>query len=123
MKTKKETKRDALYERITAHGKKVNAIFGTDHDPITLCKKLRQIENKMTAANTDYCNGAIDSDDWDIKTEIVRHALIKLLKNKIPIYINGDPRGYALKLQPEHAGNLITDWGGYGLLAPDLTND
>ena len=123
MKTKKETQRDALYERITAHGKKVNALFRTDHDPIELFKKLRRLEKKMTAANVAYCNGAINGDEWDIKTEIVRNALIKLLGAEIPIYINGDPRGYALQLPPERAGDLITDWGGHGLLAPDLTND
>jgi len=36
-----------------------------------------------------------------------------------------DPRGYALKLDDEwtraNAPHIHRDWGGYGILAPDLT--
>lgn len=34
---------------------------------------------------------------------------------------NLDPRGYALKIDPEKGGvvGLMTDWGGYGILAPE----
>lgn len=34
------------------------------------------------------------------------------------VFINGDPRGYALKIQPEHAADLPKDFGGYGIIAP-----
>jgi hypothetical protein len=50
-------------------------------------------------------------------------------------FINQDPRGYALKLSDDYVKGfnnardaqgkprLYTDWGGYGILAPDLSND
>jgi hypothetical protein len=45
--------------------------------------------------------------------------LTKLMDNAEGLFINLDPRGYALKVTPDAAGDLPTDWGGYGLLAPD----
>jgi hypothetical protein len=45
--------------------------------------------------------------------------LQRLMENAPGLFINGDPRGYALKVQPEHADDLPRDWGGYGLIAPD----
>ena len=35
------------------------------------------------------------------------------------LIINGDPRGYALKIEPEYSNDLHTDWGGYGIVAGD----
>lgn len=54
------------------------------------------------------------------------------IRNKsplIPVFINLDPRGYALKIDDEWMranqgkwgdDNLTTDWGGYGLIAPEI---
>lgn len=43
----------------------------------------------------------------------------------VPVFINLDARGYALKIKDEymleHGLNLHRDWGGYGIIAPDLT--
>jgi hypothetical protein len=49
-------------------------------------------------------------------------------------FVNGDPRGYALKLDPEapqveglpsakaliESARLHRDWGGYGILSPEI---
>ncbi len=44
----------------------------------------------------------------------------------VPVFINRDPRGYALKIDDhymrEHDAALHQDWGGYGIIAPDLSN-
>jgi hypothetical protein len=43
----------------------------------------------------------------------------------VPVFINRDPRGYALKVSSETVKafnlDLPTDWGGYGIIAPDLS--
>jgi hypothetical protein len=36
-------------------------------------------------------------------------------------YCNGDPRGYALKIDLQVGEELHRDWGGYGIIAPDLS--
>lgn len=121
------TKHDRMYARIKKHGEQLNTIFNTQHDPIELCKKLRRIEAKQDRANTDWCNGEITREQHDVIEAKTRKAVVKLLGDQPPLYINFDPRGYALKIDDgimrEQGYQLMTDWGGYGLIAPDLTND
>lgn len=63
----------------------------------------------------------LDSDDDDARQDAaVIDKIARILGYRpVGLFVNGDPRGYALKVQPEHAGDLRKDWGGYGLLAPD----
>ena len=123
---KKLTQQQAMYDRIERHGQYLNIIFKTQYEPIALCKKLRIIEAKQDKANCDYCNGDITGAQHELITERTRSAVNNLLgPNGLDIiYINSDPRGYALKIQTEDAQalDIPTDCGGYGLLAPDLTN-
>lgn len=43
----------------------------------------------------------------------------------VKVFLNGDARGYALKIHDsyvkEHNLKIHTDWGGYGIIAPDLS--
>lgn len=39
------------------------------------------------------------------------------------VWFNGDPRGYALKVDLRDGETLHRDWGGYGIIAPDLSDD
>lgn len=123
----KPTKKERMYRRIQKHGEQLNAIFKTPYAPIELCKKLRRIETKQHKAGEDYCNGYIDSEQFDKIKIDTRTKLVKLLGDSVPVMINGDPRGYALKIDDsiirERDLDIMTDWGGYGLLAPDLTED
>ena len=45
----------------------------------------------------------------------------------VPIFLNGDPRGYALKIPDDYVRdndlNIHRDWGGYGIIAPDLADN
>jgi hypothetical protein len=45
-------------------------------------------------------------------------------KGRVPVFVNLDPRGYALKIDEawmrKHNPALSRDWGGYGLLAPEI---
>jgi hypothetical protein len=123
----KTSKAARMAARIENHGQKLNAIFNTGLDPVTLCKKLRRLEAKQTWASEDYCNGVIDDDQFEIIKTRTRDAVIKILGTKVPVYINSDPRGYALKIDDQVVRDLQLDiprdWGGYGLLAPDLSQE
>ena len=55
---------------------------------------------------------------------------LELILGKLPpgFFVNGDPRGHALKIDPENNlgalliadAGLHTDWGGYGILSPEI---
>jgi hypothetical protein len=121
------TKKDRMCQAIQKHGEKLNTIFNTGINPIDLCKKLRRIEAAQDRANVNYCNGTIDSDQFDAQREKTLVAVKKVLGGKIPIYINSDPRGYALKIDDQIVRDqnidIMTDWGGYGIVAPDLSEE
>lgn len=76
----------------------------------------------------DYCNGNIDEDHYDKATQRTMHKLDLILhfyRDNIPVFINSDPRGYALKIDDSYIrdNNIVIerDWGGYGLIAPDFS--
>ena len=83
------------------------------------------------------CNGEISEE----KAEKQAAAIEKQVRNLLPrlahydnngvksnFFINGDPRGYALKMHEKAAGMLegitgkrpYTDWGGYVILCPEF---
>ena len=147
------------YEAIEAHGKNLLAIFpnATEKDPVSLCKKLRRLESKASRITTDYCNGDFDAGENGEKLDAALDAILAKVnailgntnKNPIPVFINRDPRGYALKIQdawmtqcreqwdrqiakqgkkaigPSYWAllRLHRDFGGYGILAPEITGD
>jgi hypothetical protein len=59
--------------------------------------------------------------------------LVSKALGKLPpgFFVNRDPRGYALKIDPDNKlGTLLikdaglhTDWGGYGILSPEINGD
>lgn len=130
------------HEAIRRHGETLLAAFpnATEKDPITLCKKLRRIETTAHRGATDYCNGELTSDGWDRLSSRMLARVGGLLGldaaglQMAHVFINGDARGYALKLDSDgdwfkdwqanryktQQPPLYTDWGGYGILAPDL---
>lgn len=132
------TKREKMYKDIKTHGERLNIIFDTGLDPVTLCKKLRRLEVKAHKLAEDYCNGenGVNSDNWDNKCQLILTKVFKVLKINVDksffrdkecaIFLNGDARGYALKIQSEYVSvnklNIYRDFGGYGILAPDFSN-
>jgi len=89
--------------------------------PHGLYKKLRSLEARAHRITTAECNGTIDEDKADKQLKTIKQQANKLLK-VTTLFINGDPRGYALKIKEEEAKELgiYTDWGGYGILAPQF---
>jgi len=134
------TKKQRQAEQIKAHGENLLAIFpnATERDPIALCKKLRRMEAKAQAIALRLCNGPEypgGYDEVDALTGAILEKVNAILgntgKNPVPVFVNRDPRGYALKISSEwtfaycqQTGRRIySDWGGYGILAPEITGD
>jgi len=122
------TKKQKMYQNILAHGNNLNAIFNTGIEPIELCKKLRRLELKAHKIALDWCNGenGIDSENIDSYTQPILNKVYSILgTEKYNILFNGDCRGYALKISDktvrENKLQIHTDWGGYGILAPDFS--
>ena len=114
-----------MYENILKHGENLNKIFKTGIEPVTLCKKLFRLENKAHRLSTDYCNGVIDCEQWEELTQTILNKVVKILgaENDYNFFVNGDARGYALKMFPDFVKDkkIFIDWGGNGIIAPDFT--
>lgn len=75
-----------------------------------------------------YCRSVQPELDWRAVITFVEKALGKLPPG---FFVNGDPRGYALKIDNENpagralieAVKLHTDMGGYGILSPEIDGD
>jgi hypothetical protein len=114
-------------QAIQLHGENLNRIFNTGLKPIELCKKLRRIQGALEGPILNYCNGdyGITSEQLDNRIDKALDRLDKILNfrtRNIPVFVNRDPRGYALKIDDEyiriHKIAIYRDWGGYGILAP-----
>src|SRR4051812_7144434 len=130
--TKGTARKQGQRERIEEHGRRLLAIFpnAKEQDPYKLCVKLRRLEAKAAALALRGCNGP----EWDHEgeQEAAYDAVLadakKLLGNDgkryIPMFINRDPRGYQLKINDkwmaETGWPLERDWGGYGIIAPEI---
>jgi hypothetical protein len=133
-------------EAVRRHGETLLAAFphAIERNPVNLCRKLRRIEAAVSKPILDYTNGdnGVTQDDLDHACQmalIKTGTLLGLDRGGIAmagLFVNRDPRGYALKLndeadwfqhwQNERRANglpaIHTDMGGYGILAPDLND-
>ena len=138
-------KHERMYQQIEKHGADLNAIFNTGLDNVKLCKKLRPLELKANRAATCLCNtNTLDrleltrqeertsikqatEEEQDAFFNAILDKVDKILNFKaqnIPVFINHDPRGYALKIKSEyvkdHNLQIYQDWGGFGIIAPEF---
>lgn len=120
---------DAQRTAIEKHGRKLLVIFphATERDPVKLCKKLRRLEETAHKFAERLCNGpefGSEEEQDAVKTHIL-DKVYDLLGDGPPVFLNQDPRGYALKIRDEHARGLdiYKDWGGYGIIAPEIGKD
>lgn len=137
-------KKERMYAQIEQHGANLNAIFNTQYDNITLCKKLHRLEVKAHNATTALCNTNTlnwmqHPQPWTLKQtseeeqdkffDKIRASLVKILGKEAEkaLIINFDPRGYALKIGPayinERGLKIYQDWGGNGILAPEFDGE
>lgn len=87
-----------------------------------LYKKLARLEQQANHICTMECNGDIDPELSESKLDKIEQKVKELLPNVKTFFINGDPRGYSLKIKEQEARELgmHQDWGGYGILSPDF---
>jgi len=119
-----------VQERVIRHGNHLKTIFGIEGDPISLCRKVRRLEGEASKLAENYANGEVTEEIYTLKTNDVLSRLDKILhfkKKGIPVFMNGDPRGYALKIEESYVSSkqldIERDWGGYGIIAPDLSRN
>lgn len=89
---------------------------------LAVWRKLRRLEGEASRMAVGLCNGDIDYDKADDITEQITHKVAAIFGRPIPgFFINRDPRGYALKLEPGSVPYpLVEDWGRYQILAPTV---
>lgn len=117
-------------EAIRQHGLNLLDLFprATEGDPVKLCKKLRKLEGKAAALALRQCNGPEFASEEALESqyEAILHQVNGLLCNRaVPVFINRDPRGYQLKIECGYMQphvRLHRDWGGYGIIAPEINS-
>jgi hypothetical protein len=85
-------------------------------------RQLRRLEATAHSAALRACNVGLSEDEQDKVAFAVTRGVEKVFGRPVPgFFINWDPRGYALKLQPKSVPYpLHSDWGGYQILAPEI---
>jgi hypothetical protein len=118
---------ERMYQQIQAHGEKLLKLFpnALQRDAVKLCKQLHTLEMQAHKHAEDCCNGYIEGETEEKKdAALLKRLHVILGKTDIPVFLNGDPRGYSLKIKDEYMRkndiDLYHDWGGYGILAPDF---
>lgn len=109
-----------------AHIENLAKIAGIDNwEAEKLYYRLCRLEAKAHRLAEWGCNTGEETTSQDDKIEA---KIQKLFNGKLNgFFINGDPRGYSLKIKEEARKeyeakgiNLYSDWGGYGILAPEF---
>jgi hypothetical protein len=117
-------------EKIMRHGLRLARIFPDATKiggPITLCKAVHRLEAEAHRLAERECNEPLPEGYAEKKTASILKRLDAILGFKalgIPVFVNGDPRGYALKIEDAyvkaHGLEIERDWGGYGIIAPEF---
>ncbi len=94
---------------VVEHGQNLLDVFpgATERDPVALCKKLRRLERKGAALALRLCNGPdfpggyAEADQIDDAIMAKVDALLDFTGAGLKVFLNRDPRGYALELGDE----------------------
>ena len=126
------TPRMEMYARIKKHGEDIKKIFSlpADTDPIKLCKSLRRLETKAQKIQEIHGNGKYEEAARE-EAQLMNKLKNLLMPDSTPeeflkfgIFLNTDPRGYALKIPDnivkQNNWTIHKDWGEFGIIAPDL---
>lgn len=89
--------------------------IGYQYDTLDVLWRLERRAHKLAE---DMCNLSYSTDYYDGQLTTIESEVKAVFGGKLPqgFFINTDPRGYALKCQDPKI-NIVTDWGGYQLLA------
>lgn len=89
-------------------------------------QRIRDLEGKAHKLAEDYCNRPMREGEYENRESEIMGALDSILnyrKRKVPVFVNSDPRGRALKISErwvvQHKAAIERDWGGYGIICPE----
>ena len=114
-----------------AHERQRAALIALGANPATIADTMRLIERAERRHHRKalaYCNEPQTNhwlEVWNTQQRLDLEALAEALpKAAGSLFINQDPRGYAVKIDNEseaerdliHEAGVSRDWGGYGLL-------
>ncbi len=123
------TKKQLRDETVLKHGLKLKHIFpNATLGPVSLYEALLRIEKRAhrlaeRECSEDMPDGYVEKTEANILGDL--DAILHYTESgSAPVILNGDPRGYALKIDSgyvkRHKLDIYTDWGGYGILAPEF---
>lgn len=124
-KERRQTELKRHYEFL----ERFSEFLGKKQDGKKLSLKLLKLEKEANKAATDYCNGenGMTSETWEAFSDKMAERVEEVFGGMVIIglQINGDARGYALKIDDDIVRNVYPesigfykDWGGYGILSP-----
>lgn len=140
-----KTSKEVLTRYRIAHHRALETLRSPDcHlSGLQIWRKLGEIERLAHAGATAYCNGESirlswplfgvreydfrnDENAWDSLRSVVTDCVRRIFGH-VPagFAVNGDARGYALKIDPDAAtvpAGMHTDWGRNGILAARIDN-
>ena len=122
-------KRQRAREQILQNGFKLIRWAGLPEGtpPTTLSKMVRRVEVYAHNQAERSCSEDVgDYDNFHDKTvATVQRRLTTYLgkENAARVFVNFDPRGYALKTEDDPRNDLHRDFGGYSILAPDCDGE
>jgi len=129
--TIKERRANQLERHYNALSKLASICGINNADGKKFSNKLRKLEFEAHKLTTDYCNGdngMTSHEVFEERISPIKEQVLALFNNNIKgFFVNGDCRGYALKIEDDLMRGeykeigLQTDWGGYGLLSPEIT--
>lgn len=98
---------------------------------LAIWRKLCRIERDAHNATTAQCNGAgyngqpfREEEEWEAFKRQIRSKVLNIF-GTVPqgFFVNGDARGYALKIDPDNGtvpAGMHADWGQNGILAAQI---
>lgn len=113
------TQKEQIQKQREAHHKALEKLTGRPGEGLKIWRKLRRWEAEASRITVALCNGEVTQEDVETALDAVKGKVESFIGERV--YLNRDPRGYALKL-PENSPDwgLHRDMGGYQILAPEI---
>jgi hypothetical protein len=97
-------------------------------DDVQMMQRLCKLERTLHRHAEEACSVPLSARQELYRERFAENA-VKEVESMMPllagkVFINGDPRGWAIKIDDKHKqlindSRIARDWGGYGLLSPD----
>jgi hypothetical protein len=105
---------------------KLAGLSNDNYEATKIYMRLCQLEKQANRIMCDQCNGQTEAQEiaGNKKLARIEAEVKKLLPFAKTVFLNGDPRGYTLKIQESECNEIreancfiMQDWGSYGCLA------